>query len=57
MKNCNDFEILSKDLDVDSEQIFLITSRRVYHMKGTSQKNKFFENFQGILDFSKLKLC
>jgi hypothetical protein len=57
MKNCNDFEILSKDLDVNSEQIFLITSCRVYHMKGTSQKNKFFENFQGILDFSKLKLC
>jgi hypothetical protein len=43
--------------DVDSKQLFLITFCRIYHIKGTLQKNRFFENFQGIPDFSKLKLC
>jgi hypothetical protein len=51
----DDFKILSKGLDVDSKQLFLIIFGRIYHIKGTLQKNRFFENFQGILDFSKLK--
>jgi hypothetical protein len=42
-----DFKILCKGLDVDSKQLSLITF--------TLQKNRFFESFQGILDFSKLK--
>jgi hypothetical protein len=53
MKNhsWHDFEMLSRGLDVDSKQPFLITFCRIYHIKGTLQKNRFFENFKGILDF------
>jgi hypothetical protein len=47
----DDFEILSRGLDVDYKQLFLITFCCIYHIKGTLQKNRFFENFQGILDF------
>jgi hypothetical protein len=53
----DDFEILSKGLDIDFKQRFLITFCRIYHIKGTLQKNRFFENFQKILDFSNLKFC
>jgi hypothetical protein len=38
----DDFEILSKGLDVDSKQLFLITFCRIYHIKGTLQENSFF---------------
>jgi hypothetical protein len=33
----DDFEILSKGLDVDSKQLFLITFCRIYHTKGTEK--------------------
>jgi hypothetical protein len=44
----DDFEILSKGLDIDSKQLFLITFCRIYHIKGTLLYRKI-----GFLKISK----
>jgi hypothetical protein len=50
---------LSRGLDVDFKQLFLITFCGIYHINGTLLYREIgiFEHFQRILDFSKLKLC
>jgi hypothetical protein len=53
MKNqlAHDFEILSRALDVDSKQIFLIIFCRIYHIKST-----LFYRTLGFLKISKTYL-
>jgi hypothetical protein len=47
----NDFEILSRGLDVDSKQLLLMTFCRIYHIKGTLLYRKI-----GFLKISKAYL-
>jgi hypothetical protein len=47
----DDFEILSRGLNVDSKQLFLITFCRIYHIKGTLLYRKI-----GFLKISKTHL-
>jgi hypothetical protein len=55
----DDFEIWYRSLDIDFKQLSLIIFCRICHIKGILlyREIDFFESFQGILDFSKLKSC